>query len=365
MALPIQDFLGIVNRGWMVVIKTAGPQDAQTGDVQVESATVVDLLHPDRSFTVAPVDGQVDAEQVFKALVFLNGAAPMGERGDAQHRLVLSALASDPDKLPPLPEGLSYQKAAEGGVTIVDPNGDEFSSIARGASIAEAGDAAVGAMATRAAAGLMSSPAAVLPAAGAEMRVTADVADEEIDALVAGLGAMSADRRPMRADPSAADIRRMKTDRAAARQRGLQSAVEDARATKGLFSKGTLESSTLSDLCRARGFRFQYTWAGKEAGYQITDADGALVAMGPLKSKFNDERYLSREEAGNLVTTLGDGKRQALVDVMPPETLRELAESDRAVSEYAADTRARTPDDPKDPRNPDDPDGRKRGDVHP
>jgi hypothetical protein len=354
MGMPVQDFLGIVNRGWHVAITPEGSEDSENGSWRIEAVRVADAAKPVSFIDVTPVDGEVDAGQVFNALVFLNGVARVdGSDDDPQHQLVLAFLDADPSRPPPLPRGMHYAAAPDGSMPIADDRGTVLGSIARDFSMAQAGDAVVGAIAARTARGLVSKPSSVLAASSEEMNASAEIGNAEIDAMLAQLQVMPAERRPAPADPSAQDINRMKATRTAERQRKLLSEVEDARMEKGFLTKGSVPAATLAKLCADNGHVFRYLLAGggRNDGYQIVDPGGALVASGSLKRPIvlpNQNRYLPSIEVRRLLSQIEDAELQNVVKGIPADAVGELRDSDEEIQKFA-DEHASGPDKPEDP----------------
>jgi hypothetical protein len=338
--MTVEDLLGIVKGGWRVVINTKTSADPESG-VRVESARIADASRPAAFIDVTPVDGVVDIDQIAKTLVFLNGGVARAEgRDDNAQRLVLAFLAHDQNRPLPLPRGMQYAPAPD-GATITDDRGTELGSIDRGASLAEAGEAVVGAIATRAAGGLISRSSTAPPASSEEMSASATIGGAQIDELLAGLQGMPAEQRPVPADPSADDIKRMKVARIAECQKQLLSDVKESIRTKGVFLKGTLSADALASVCQNNEHTFLPTngRGGKITGYQILDSGGDVVASGRLKTPIfpPGSRYLTQAAVQSLRDQINDQTFPNLIKGLPPDVTDDVHDADEEVDQFADD----------------------------
>ena len=337
MGMPVEEFLAIVQEGWRVIIGTDGTTDPASGVWQLQRAQLADAATPaTNNLEIVPVDGEVNPDQVFKALVFLGKVSQRaGGDDNPQHRLVLAFLASDPSHPPPLADGMHYTPAPDGSRAITDNRGTPLATIASGASMADAGDAAVGAMATRAAGGLMSSPSKVLPASSGEMNASAVIAEAEIDAMVAALQAMPAERRPIPAGLSADEVKRSKASQTAERQRQLQSEITTRLVGKGVVP-APLPADDLSALCQKYNQTFQRTESDGRAGYVVTDSRGNFVAGGPFATSRWQGDYLAPAGVSRLLDQLGTANllNAAAAVSASPDAIEALQKSQVEVEKY-------------------------------
>lgn len=344
MSMNLQQLLGIVKRGWKVTIGMKRAADWTDEHPVYDGAMLANPLHsPEANLRLDSPDGQAITDDQFLALCqFLGGMDQRVPGDDPLGELVMAQLRGLGEDGLPLPQPLRYVAQDDGGSDIEDDQGTVLGHVDADASIAEQGDAVVAAVAVGAAAGLMSKPSKVLPAASAEMMDSALLASAELDELDAALQAMPPEKRPV---PTIRPDDKRKAERAARtaqRQQQLLSNVYDALVGKGVVNEDdTLQATALSDLCIRNGQRFRYG-SDKPGGtinrYMIVDGAEHLVAAGTLKTPFlsgNRGHYLPPVEVRRLRDQVEDQAALNKYIALAPNLEHYILNADAEVDRFA------------------------------
>jgi len=342
MAMSISEFLGTVLRGWNVAVRVNGG-----GIEQIEGATIADNKDRSKSFDITATNGEVDAAQIGGAIKFLGNVEL--KDGNSLTNLLLHVTPFDPKDVP---EGIHVAPGPDGSFSITDDQGSELGTIDKGASRAEASEAIVKGLGTKAAAGLVSAESKVVPASSEYMAACAAIASQDVDAIVANnempavSGPGSLPILAIGLGKNAKAIKQMKADLTADRQRTLESAANSALVYKAGIGK-VLMATDLAKALAEFGYTLNYGFADNSDGgpgaYEILRGGvGSPVAMGRLeRTLFAKLPYVDQGELSRIMFQIGDDDAKEVKQSLSekaPEVMDSLKQSEEAIEEWVFDS---------------------------
>ncbi len=352
---PVSKFLEVVKSGWQVEIGT------RTREGQIETMRIAKSANAFDFIDVTANNGVVENSEVWKAVKFLSEVAPASDR---RAELGLLATPFDANRPGSIPEGLRLRSEPDGSNTITDDRGSAVGRIEKGASVARKEEVVVDALAKRAAEGLISGPAKVLPASSREMIATARMIDADVDALTAEPGA----DQLLGGNASDSQIAQMKVAQTFFKLSNLQDAVSNALVDKGVKADKRMLATDLVAICRKNQLTLQFVSSqdpNKIDSYRIVDpnSENQLVAAGTLSKPLwgGDKLFLKTEDLRTLQAQIQDKMvlRNAVESEISEDIRWELDASDSEVKKFVETESKADPNSDPDRKDPNSTEGGK------